>query len=170
MSRVLIGRIGRPHGLDGETYLDNCSLSASELGEVRTFTWVNARGLERAVEVREVRPANARLLVKFTGVSSRDAVAELTNGELFVAPDQLPDAGPGVAYHFQLMGLEVRTTDGRSLGEVADIIVTGAHPVYVIRGERELLVPGIPEFVRNVDLAARVMTVSLPAGLEESMA
>ena len=90
------------------------------------------------------------------------------NGSLMVEEAQLPDAGPGEAYQFQLVGLEVRTAEGRLLGTVADAFPTGAHWVYVVRGERELMIPAHAETILNVDLEARRMTVSLPAGLEES--
>ena len=81
---------------------------------------------------------------------------------------RLPDPGPGMVYHFQLIGLEVKTAEGRVLGTLADIIVTGAHPIYQVRdGVRELLVPASPGVVQDVNLAARTMTVSLPKGLEE---
>jgi 16S rRNA processing protein RimM len=110
------------------------------------------------------------MLVTFAGIGSRESAAELTNGELGAEPSQLPDAGPGVAYHFQLMGLEVRTLEGRVLGSIADIIATGAHPVYVVQGVRELLIPGTPAIVQRVDLQARTMTVALPRGLEDAMA
>jgi len=170
MSWVLIGRIGRPHGLQGELHLDGCALSASELETLREFSWRGPRGEQRALELLAARPANARMLVTFAGIGSRESAAELTNGELGAEPSQLPDAGPGVAYHFQLMGLEVRTLEGRVLGSIADIIATGAHPVYVVQGVRELLIPGTPAIVQRVDLQARTMTVALPRGLEDAMA
>ena len=81
--------------------------------------------------------------------------------------ERLPDPGPGVAYTFQLLGLRVETDEGRMLGTLEDIIQTGAHPVYVVRGERELMIPAAPEVLKRVDLAAGVITVVLPAGLED---
>ncbi len=170
MSWVLIGKLGRPHGLDGELHLDGCALSAAELLAMRTFSWRSPRGDARDLTLIAARPANARMLVSFSGIGSREAASELTNGELGAESSQLPDAGPGVAYHFQIMGLEVRTVEGRVLGAISDIIATGAHPVYVVQGDRELLIPGTPAIVQHVDLSARTMTVALPAGLEDAMA
>ncbi len=170
MSWVLIGRLGRPHGLDGELHLDGCALSVPELLALRDFSWRGLRGEARDLTLTAARPANARILVRFAGVGSREEASELTNGEIGAEPSQLPDAGPGMAYHFQIMGLEVRTAEGRVLGAISDIIATGAHPVYVVKGEREILIPGTPAIVQHVDLAARTMTVALPAGLEDAMA
>jgi 16S rRNA processing protein RimM len=52
------------------------------------------------------------------------------------------------------------------LGEVADIIETGAHPVYAVRGlQGEILIPDIPDVIVDIDVAARQMTVHLIDGL-----
>jgi 16S rRNA processing protein RimM len=61
----------------------------------------------------------------------------------------------------------VRTAAGRRLGTLEEVISTGANPVYVVRGEREWLVPASPGVVRHVDMAARTLVVELPAGLED---
>ena len=167
MALVVVGRIGRAHGLRGELTLDGCSLTAEELQAVGEFTWRGPRGDTKPLQLESARPAHDRILVGFRGVPDRDGAASLTRGELLAPAERLPDPGPGVAYTFQLVGLEVRTEDGRALGRIQDVIATGAHPVYVVQGARELLVPAAPEVVRRVDLAAGVITVALPAGLEE---
>jgi 16S rRNA processing protein RimM len=168
MSLVRIGRLGRAHGLAGELYLYDCDLSPESLREIGTFVWRGARGIERSLTLSDTRSADVRLLVRFAGITSREDAAELTNGSLMLDEAQLPDAGPGEAYQFQLIGLEVHTADGRLLGTVAEAFPTGAHWVYVVRGERELMIPAHAETILNVDLDARRMTVALPAGLEEA--
>jgi 16S rRNA processing protein RimM len=107
------------------------------------------------------------MVVRFAGVNSREAAAELVNGELQIERTLLPDPGPGVAWTFQLVGCEVRTTEGRVLGTLESVMPPGAHPIYVVRGEREWMIPVVESVVRNVDLAGGVITVALPAGLED---
>jgi len=169
MPLVLVGRIGRPHGVQGELALDGCPLTPLELHDIGEFTWQGRGGRTRSLELHTARPAHSRMLVTFAGVETREDAAALTNGELMADSARLPDAGPGMAYHFQLVGLEVREEDGRVLGKLEDIIPTGAHGVYVVRGERELLIPATPEVLRRVDLEGGTITVKLPAGLEEAM-
>lgn len=166
MTLVLVGRIGRPHGIAGESYLDGASLTPLELHAVRRFTWRRDREL-RLLELVTARPAHTRMLVRFDGYADREHAAELTNGELLAESEALPDPGPETAYTFQLVGLEVETEDGRVLGVLEDVVATGAHPIYVVRGERELLVPATPEVLRRVSLAEGRIVVALPAGLEE---
>lgn len=167
MALVRIGRIGRTHGLNGEVRLDGCSLTPLELHAIKEFVWRGARAETLPLRLRTARPAPPRLLVAFEGYADCDRAAALGRGELLAEEASLPDAGPDQVYTFQLVGLEVRTEEGRSLGEVVDVLATGAHPIYVVRGEREIMIPAAGDVVRHVDLERRVITVSLPAGLEE---
>jgi 16S rRNA processing protein RimM len=146
--------------------LDATDLTPAELLGIRRFTW--KRGTEeRAVVLVAARPQVKRILATFEGVRGREQAAELTNGMIWAEDTALPDPGPGVAYAFQLIGLRVETTEGRVLGTLDDIMTAAANPIYVVHGEREWLIPGIPEVVRRVDLPGGVITVDLPAGLDE---
>ncbi len=167
MPLVSIGRLGRPHGVRGELLLDGSSLTPDELTALRSYTWRAKDGSTRALVLESARPNNQRIIVHFAGVTDRDQAATLVNGLLLTEQSALPDPGPGVAYTFQLIGLEVREAGGRVLGALEDIVKTGAHPIYVVKGEREWLIPAAPEVVLRVDLATRTITVALPAGLEE---
>jgi 16S rRNA processing protein RimM len=167
MASVRIGRVGRPHGLRGHLLVDECSLTPAELQSLGEVTWRNKLGEERTLFIESAKPMVAKLIVQFRGVEHRDVARDLVLGELRVDSARLPDPGPGVAYAFQLVGLEVETADGRKLGAVESVISTGAHPVYVVQGEREWLIPANPEVVRSVDLVQRKITVVLPAGLED---
>lgn len=167
MELVRIGRLGRAHGVRGEVSLEGCVLTTLELHAIKRFTW-RRRGVETLVlNLETARPVHERILVRFAGYTDRDRAASLTQGELLAGREQLPDPGPGEAYTFQLIGLEVRTASGRRLGTLEEVISTGANPVYVVRGEREWLVPAAPGVVQHMDLAARTLVVELPAGLED---
>ena len=167
MASVRIGRVGRPHGLRGQLLVDECALTPAELQSLGEVSWRGKNGDERTLVIESAKPMVARILVQFRGIDHRDEARDLVLGELRVDPARLPDPGPGLAYTFQLVGLAVETADGRRLGELESVISTGAHPVYVVQGEREWLIPANPEVVRHVDLERRLITVVLPAGLEE---
>ena len=167
MGLIEIGRLGRPHGLNGEQGLDRCALSPLELEAIKTFTWRGRDGTTRPVTLVTVRPANDRMLVRFSGANNRAGASALTNGNLLVEEERLPDPGPGAAYNFQLIGLEVVTEEGRRIGTVAEIWPSPAHAVLVVRGPGEVLIPSIPEFVKAVSLAERRITVRLLPGMED---
>ena len=167
MALIRVGRVGHAHGLRGEVTLEGSSLTPLELHGVREFVWRGPDGATRTLVLATARPANRSLLVRFEGCAGRDDAAALARGELLAERERLPDPGEKLAYTFQLIGLRVETGEGRVLGELADVVATGAHPIYVVRGERELLVPATPGVVRRVSLDRGVIVVELPAGLEE---
>ena len=167
MALVRIGRIGRAHGLNGEMALDDSPLSLEELQALGGVTWRGRDGAEQPVTITAIRPTLGRFLVTFGGFRNRAAARALTLGELYIEAARLPDPGPGTAYAFQLIGLAVDTEDGRRLGVLESILPTGANPVYIVRGEREWLIPATEHVLRKVDLAKGVITVVLPPGLED---
>jgi len=168
MNLVFLGRVGRPHGIAGEFYVDRCSLTSDELKAVRDVTWRGREGATRTFALGAVRATHDRLLVRFAGIGSREAASELTNGELWGDSERLPDPGPGVVYTFQLVGLRVIDAAGNAIGTLRDVNTSAAQPLYVIdRDGTELLVPGIEPFVKKVDLAAGTITMELPAGIED---
>ena len=168
MNLVFIGRVGRPHGIDGEFYVDRIALTAEELLALKDLEWRGRDGVPRAVTLAAARTAHDRLLVRFAGVRTREAASEFTNGMLWGDAERLPDPGPGVVYTFQLVGMRVVDTAGRDLGVLREVQTSTAQPLYVVEREgREHLYPGIEPFVKRVDLAAGVITMELPPGLED---
>jgi 16S rRNA processing protein RimM len=167
MGLVRVGTLGRTHAIRGEIVLHDTSLTPDELLQVKSFVWRKRDGETRPLTLVTARPARAWMIVRFDGILDRETAAKLTLGELWTEAERLPDPGPGVAYTFQLIGLRVVTEEGRGLGVLEEIIGTAAHPVYVVRGEKELLVPATSEVVKRVDLGGGVVTVALPLGLEE---
>jgi len=164
---VDVGRLGRAHGLAGEISLDRVSLSAEELLAISEFAVRLPEGKARALRLVSARPGGGRLLVRFDGIEDREHASALTGAALMADESRLPDAGPGMAYTFQLVGLSVVDTSGRHLGRIDEVLQTGAHPVYVVRGDRELLIPAVESVVRHIDWEQRIVSVDLPAGLED---
>jgi 16S rRNA processing protein RimM len=83
-----------------------------------------------------------------------------------VPEDELRPLGEGQYYHFQILGLEVRTTAGEVLGRVEQIISTGSNDVFVVRGPRgEVLIPAVDDVVKSVDPAAGRIEVEVVEGL-----
>ena len=73
---------------------------------------------------------------------------------------------PGLYYHHQLIGLAVFTEEGEHLGELTEVLETGANDVYVVTGPQgELLLPVIADVIRSVDLESHRLTVHLLEGL-----
>lgn len=164
---LAIGRVGRPHGIAGELYVDGCPLTAAQVQDLGRLEWRDARGASRIVMLTRCRAANDRLLVTIEGIRTREAAAELVNGTLWAAAARLPDPGPGVSYAYQLTGMLVVDASGRELGRVADVVFNVGQPLLQLEGPEGRLLPCQPPFMKSVDTAAGVITLDLPAGFDE---
>ena len=106
------------------------------------------------------------LLIKLQGIDTRWDAEDLRGAILETLLEEAPELPEGAYYHHQIIGLAVRTTDGRDLGTLADIIETGSNDVYVVQGpDGEALIPAIPDVVQDVDISGGVITVEAVPGL-----
>ncbi len=111
-------------------------------------------------QVEEGRAHGKGVAARLGGCEVRERAQALAGATVAVRRDQLPDPGEGEYYWADLIGLAVVDTEGRELGQVVDLIATGANDVLVVQGDRERLIPFLPErVVLEVDLAAKRVRV-----------
>jgi 16S rRNA processing protein RimM len=106
------------------------------------------------------------ILLKLSGVADRTQ-AEQLRGQLVQVPvEEAMPLPEGSYYMYQLLGLQVITTEGEMLGPIVNILETGANDVYVVdRQGKELLLPAIADVVQSVDLAKGQMIIKIIDGL-----
>lgn len=151
----------------GELYVDRCPLAPGILLALGALEWRGAREGVRMVKLTHARAVVDRLLVSVEGVGSRDQAAPLVNGTLWADHALLPDPGPGVAYAYQLTGMRVVDMAGKELGRVVDVVFNVGQPLLQLDGPRAPLLPCQPPFMKQVDMAAGVITLDLPPGFDE---
>ncbi len=165
---VLVGRVRRAHGIRGEVMVDRYG-DAPGILDPGSELALRRQEAVVTVTVEKVRPTPRGWIVAFQGLRDRNEAEALAGAELFVDENRLPELDEGTYYQFDLIGLEVVTTDGALWGKVEEIWEPGAHDLLVVRGERgEILIPAIEPFIREVDLKGRRILVEMPAGLEEA--
>lgn len=100
------------------------------------------------------------IVVQFKTYDSMEAARALIGARIEVKREQLPELSEGQYYWTDLEGLEVKTTQGASLGKVAYLFATPANDVLVVKGDRERFIPYLPrQVVKHVDLSKMVMIV-----------
>jgi 16S rRNA processing protein RimM len=167
--QLVVGRVGRPHGLRGEVTV-----------EVRTddpdrrFAVGSSLATDPAergpVTVAGSRWHSGRLLVRFAGVEDRNAAEELRDTLLAIDSDELEQLeDPQAFYDHDLIGLQVVTAAGEPVGAVSDVLHHG-QDLLVIEGTgprsgAEILVPFVAAIVPEVDVAARRIVIDPPPGL-----
>ena len=141
-----MGRVGRPHGLDGSFVVEEASDDPERFAEGAELLV----GGEPAVVVSSKR-AGGRPVIRLDRAAERGA-------ELAVARDSLPPAGEGEWYAFQLVGLQAIEEGGRALGRVTAVEPGVANDVLVL--EDGTLLPFVEACVGDVDLAAGTIAVA----------
>ncbi|GIW16550.1 MAG: ribosome maturation factor RimM [Tepidiforma sp.] len=160
-----VARVLRPHALRGELRVEVFSPTARNIQRGRP---VYLQGIRRVVE--RARQAGDDWIIKLSGLDTRTQVEHL-HGELLEALDSDVLRDDSESYFiYELIGLEVVTASGESLGTIVEVLQPGANDVYVVHGERgEILVPAIGQVVREINLGARrVVITPLPGMLDES--
>jgi 16S rRNA processing protein RimM len=144
--RVVVGRVGRPHGLDGSFVVEGAS------DDDRWFR-VGSRLLVGTAELEVVaaRRARGRPVIKLAADVTRGATLE-------VPREALPPTEEGEFYAFELVGLEVVEEGGRRLGTVTAVEPGVANDVLALDGG--LLLPLVGVCVRDIDLEKRRILVA----------
>jgi len=122
----------------------------------------------RELEIEELWPHKAHLVLKFAGVDSISDAEALVGSELQVLREQRAQLEPGWTYISDLVGCTV--FDGaREIGKITDVrFGAGAAPLLVVRaGEKEHEIPYAEAYLLSVDLARRQIKMLLPEGMLE---
>ncbi len=171
---VTIGKIERPFGVRGEVYVRSLSDVPGRFEGLSEVTVAPHGGPESRMRVCRCRRAKGGYILHFEGISSPEEAVRIRGAlvKILSSQAQAPTV-PGQYYEFQLIGLAVRDESGEALGRLADIVNTPGHQVFVVLGDgSEHLIPATKEVVRQVDLAARTMTVrwaAFCAGASDAM-
>jgi 16S rRNA processing protein RimM len=173
--RVIVGRVGRPHGIRGELVV-GVRTDEPDLRFAVGATMDAASSADDDVvpdgarlRVAATRWHSGQLLVAFAGITDRTAASELTGSWLSVDSSQLPaPASPDEFRDHELIGLSVRTSGGEAVGVVTDVLHYGQDLLVVQRpagAGPECLVPFVRAIVPEVDVAAGVLVIDPPPGL-----
>ena len=161
---LLVGRLGRPHGVRGEI-------------QFRLLTGFPERLVSgKAVYIGEdhaefriagLRGAAGKQILALHGLNGREQAARLRNSLVYVRTEGVPPLPEGEYYFHELIGMRVVSDNGSELGRLAEIIETGANDVFVVREEdgRERLLPAIDDVLLEIDPVQGTILVHLLPGL-----
>lgn len=157
--RFVVGRLGRPHGLDGHIglYVDEDDLVHFEPGK---SIFVDGRQFE----VASIRRADRGHHLKLVGINSRVA-AEAIRGNDVIATERR-ELGDDEYWPEDLVGLEVRDTDGERVGQVTGLVTGGAQDRLVVDASGgPFEIPFVAALVPEVDVAGGFVVIAPIEGL-----
>jgi 16S rRNA processing protein RimM len=158
----VVGRVLRAWGIRGDLKIAPFTDQPEDFKQYRSVVVGPQR---QPYAVQSFRPYQGNWLLHLVGVESRDEAELLHGQEILIEAAQRPRQ-EGEFFAREVIGLKVQTVTGEELGEVVEILVTGANDVYVVKGPRgEILLPARVEVIKGVDVEAGTMTVELLPGL-----
>ena len=164
MNNVLLeaGKLVNTHGVRGELKLLPYTDGPEFLLPFRALYWKDGSG----VTVKSSRVQGTCLLLKLAGVDSIEAASPLIGKTLYFRRDD-PAIPSGTVFISDLIGLPV-FSDGAEIGKITDVIQAPGNDVYVVKGQKEYMIPVVPAFVDPVQLSEGRVNVRLIEGMESS--
>lgn len=132
-----------------------------------------AGGTTRNLPLEHYSIYGDRVVLKFRGVDDAAAASGLVGQDILIPCNGLVDLPEGSYYIFRLVGLTVRTRDGREIGKVRDVVQTGGTPLLAIEpgpgcgtgAKEEILMPVARSICTAIDVASGTITIDPPEGL-----
>ena len=164
--KLEIGQIVNTHGIKGEIKVTPFTNDITRFDDLKEV-YVKSKKESKLYKVEGVRYHKNMVLLKLESIDNPEDAEKLKNSYLEIDRKDAVPLEEGTYFIADLIGLEVYTDDGKLLGKVDDIYNTGANDIYVIKDElgKQVLLPGIKDVIKNVDLEGGKITVHLIPGL-----
>ncbi len=164
---LVVGRVVRPHGVRGGLVVQP---ESKVIESLQPGGIVLLGESAREYKIENIRAHHKRFLLSVEGIVDRTQAEQYRDLEVKLSYQDSDPLAEYEYYYWQILGMRVETEEGQELGEIVNIIETGANDVYIVQAEsgEELLLPAIEDVIIDVDLEAERMLVHLLPGLQTS--
>ena len=161
-----IGQIVNTFGIKGFVKVNPFVDDISRFDDLKKV-YIKKQKVLKELEVEEVKYHKNMVLVKFKGIHKVEEAETLRNSYLEVDRENAIDLQEGEYFIADLLGLEVITDEGNTLGKLEDIFNTGSNDIYVVKDElgKQILLPAISEVIKEIDIDGKKILVHLLEGL-----
>ena len=159
--RLLVGRIGRAHGIAGEATIE----VRTDEPQLRFAIGARVQTDEHGdLTIKSHRIHNGTLLLGFDGIADRNGIEALRNTLLYSDVDITEQSSPNEYHVMQLIGCQVFLENGELFGELSDVLnLPGQDVLAIATPNGEVLIPFVQKLVPQVDVIARKITVIPPS-------
>ena len=162
---IIIGKIVAPHGVRGDIRI----LPLTEKPDL--FLDLEYLLLEggKKLTVKNARFQKRMILVTTKEVTSMNEAELLRDKDIYIKAEDLPELEDDEFYVADLVGIPVYDLEGNQIGTFKDSLSTGSNDVYIIAvpGAKDILVPALKEYFKEINLAEKRIVVKLPEWTDE---
>jgi 16S rRNA processing protein RimM len=163
---LILGKMGSAYGIRGWLKVFSSTEHAESIFDHQPW-YIQRAGQWQLVELQGWKRHNQDMIIKVKGIDDRNTAGLLSNCEIVVDSEQLPELEGGDYYWKDLIGCQVVTTEGCELGKVTKLMETGSNDVLVVQanlkdafGAKERLIPFLDgQVIKNVDLTTGTIEV-----------
>ena len=161
-SLLEVGQVVNSYGIKG--FLKIVPL-VDTIEQFKSFKILYMQNKEE-LEVEEVKFSKNLVLVKVKGIDTIEDALKFKNLYLYAKREDIK-LEEGAHFIVDLIGLEVYTEEGKLLGILKEVLQPGANDVYIVENENkeQILLPVIPDVVKNIDIPNKKIVVHLIGGL-----
>ncbi len=164
--QIVVGRISGIHGVRGWLKVMSYTRPRKNILDYNRWSLKQDDNWQEMV-LLDGQPQGKGLIAQLEGVEDRDQARALLDADIAVKRSQLVDAPAGEYYWHDLIGLEVCNQQNEILGQVKELLETGANDVLVVEGKHRILIPFVKErYVLDIDLDNSIIRVDWDVGDE----
>ena len=156
---VIMGKIVGPHGIKGWLKVPPFTEEIGTLSEYPQWLVSEDEKHWASYKVEKTIIKDKTLLVKLSGIDDRNGSESVNKNMIGILKEELPKLDSDTYYWSDLIGLDVQNEAGYYFGTIKTMMETGSNDVMVIKGEKEFLIPYLPDVVIKVDLEAKKVLV-----------
>lgn len=163
---IRVGVITSTHGIRGEVKVYPTTDDVNRFKK-STKIILDTGKEQIPLEIEGVKFFKNMVILKFKGIDNINDIEKYKGKDLLVTREHAIKLEEGEHFIFDLIGCHVITEDGQALGEVTEVLKTGANDVYVVQSEdgKEILIPYIKECVLNIDTKQKKILIRVMPGL-----
>lgn len=164
---IKIGKITKPHGIKGEMRILPCNDEAENI-KIGDKVFLDDKDEKTLLHVKSIKHIKQFIVFGFEEFDNINLIEKYRNKILYIKMEDATPLKEGQYYIDDLIDMKVIDEIGDEIGILYDVLETGANDVYEIhtKDSKEILIPAIPDCIKDVNLEKNTMTVHLLEGLE----
>lgn len=161
-----VGVISSTHGIKGEVKVYPTTDDVNRFKKLKKVV-LDTNGTYLDLEIESVKFFKNLAILKFKGFDNINEIEKYKGKDLLVTRDNAVKLEKDEYFIYDIIGSTVTSDEGVELGQLSEILTTGANDVYVVTGAngREILIPSIKECILDVDVTNKEIKVHLLPGL-----
>ena len=161
-----VGTYVNTHGIKGEVKVYPHTDDVTRF-EGLDFIYLDSGKEMLRFDIQNVRYFKNMAIIKFKGINDINDIEKYKGKDLYVTREQAVPLEENEYFICDIIGAKVITDDGVLLGELYDVLQTGANDVYVVRDEnkKEVLLPVIPSCILDVNIEEKIVKAHIMPGL-----